>query len=272
MSMRQTAQWLAVIPMLALAVFLGAWMTGSAQGMLPDQRTFFTFSAPVSLPGTTLQAGKYEFKLMNSTDRHVVQVFDSNGKIITTLLAIAAIRNDMPENPEIRFLETPAAMPPAISTWWYPGTKTGHEFLYSKEQAVALAKVNTRGVLVGGESGDVTRINAAGEETKVAMTETKAEDVYGRVQAGERAAAAAAAAAQAETPRPAATPAPAPPPAAPVTRPEMPRVETPAPSARVDRSDAPRTDLPQSASPLPIYLLIGFGSLGAGALMRRRVA
>ena len=164
---------------MAGALALGLWAVASAQGELPDQRTFFTFSAPVTLPGTTLQAGKYEFKLMNSTDRHIVQVFDSDGKIVTTLFAIPSIRMDPPDNPEIRFMETPSDMPPAIQTWWYPGNRTGHEFLYPKEQAATLAKVNQRGVLAGGEQGDIARINAAGEETKVAANESKAEEVSG---------------------------------------------------------------------------------------------
>jgi hypothetical protein len=261
----------------AAALVLCGWALTSAQGQLPDQRTFFTFSAPVSLPGVTLQAGKYEFKLLNATDRHVVQVFNSDNKLVTTLFAIPSIRMDVPDNPEVRFMETPANMPPAIQTWWYPGNKTGHEFLYSKEQATALAKVNTRGVLAGGETGDITRINAAGEETKVAMNESKAEEVSGRAQAGERPAAAPAPSQPAPRPEPAAvTPEPpaTPPQPAPVTRPETPRVETPAPSVRTSSADIDRkaadarTDLPHSASPLPIFLLIGFGSLGAGVLLR----
>lgn len=235
----------------AALVLCGSALT-SAQGQLPDQRTFFTFSAPVSLPGVTLQAGRYEFKLLNVTNRHVVQVFNNDGKLVTTLFAIPSIRMDLPNDPEVRFMETPANMPPAIQTWWYPGNKTGHEFLYSKAQAMALAKVNTRGVLAGGESGDITRVNAAGQETKVAVNETKAEEISGRAQAGETSAAAPAA----------------------VARPELAARSEPAPSARtnsagLDRKPArARTDLPHTASPLPIFLLIGLGSLGAGVLLR----
>src|SRR4029079_10292858 len=99
-------------PMLAAAAF-ALFLTGSAsaQGILPDQRTFFTFSAPVQLPGVTLPAGKYTFRLADrQANRPLVQVFNADGtKIITTLFAIPALRNTFPDNAEIQFLETPAS-------------------------------------------------------------------------------------------------------------------------------------------------------------------
>lgn len=246
------------------ALVLGLWAVTSAQGQLPDQRTFFTFSAPVTLPGTTLQAGKYEFKLMNSSDRHIVQVFDSNGRIVTTLFAIPSIRMDPPDNPEIRFMETPSNMPPAIQTWWYPGNRTGHEFLYTKAQATALAKVNPRGVLSGADQGDITRINATGEGTKVAINDTKAAEVSGRAQKGEVAGPNAAASASQQ---PMTRPQPAPTP-----QPDMSRAAESA-STRTDRVAAThRTSLPHSASALPMFLLIGVASLGAGLVLRRRIS
>jgi hypothetical protein len=270
---------------MAGALALGIWAVASAQGELPDQRTFFTFSAPVTLPGTTLQAGKYEFKLMNSNDRHIVQVFDADGKIVTTLFAIPSIRMDPPDKPEIRFMETPAEMPPAVQTWWYPGNRTGHEFLYSKDQATLLAKVNQRGVLAGGEKGDVMRVNAAGEETRVSSSEAKAEEVYGRAQAGEAVTKPGAPIPDSppppipDTPQPEPVTQPAPAPVrtpapvaqpAPVSQPETPRDVAAAP--RASAVDTDRTSLPNSASPLPMFLLIGVGSMGAGLVLRRKLA
>jgi len=250
----------------AAALCVGGVLISAQGGQLSDQRTFFTFSAPVSLPGVTLPAGKYEFKLMNTTDRHVVQVSNADGKLITTLFAIPSIRMDVPDDPEVRFMETPANVPPAIQTWWYPGNKTGHEFLYSKQQAMALAKVNPRGVLVGGATGDVSRVNAQGEETKVAANESKPEQVSGRAQSGQAAAAARAAAnaPAAVTPEP---PAASPQPTS-VARPETPRADVSARNVR--RPAAPRTALPHTASPLPIFVFVGLGSLGAGLALRRR--
>jgi hypothetical protein len=42
-----------------------------------NQKTVFTFSGPVEIPGQVLEAGTYVFKLMDSqSDRNVVQVFN----------------------------------------------------------------------------------------------------------------------------------------------------------------------------------------------------
>jgi len=124
----------------AAAVAIAA--PASAQGFVSDQRTFFTFSAPVQLPGVTLPAGKYTFRLLDSqTNRHVVQIFNAEGtKIFATIMAIPAERSTYPNNAEIQFLETPADVPAAVDVWWYPGTKTGHEFLYPKATSSKWAK------------------------------------------------------------------------------------------------------------------------------------
>lgn len=129
----------------AATVAVAMTNVASAQGFVPDQRTYFTFSAPVQLPGVTLPAGKYTFRLMDSqTNRHVVQIFNAAGtKIFATIMAIPAQRNDVPNNPEIQFLETPADVPAAVDVWWYPGTKTGHEFLYSKTTSSKWAKAKS---------------------------------------------------------------------------------------------------------------------------------
>ena len=40
-----------------------ACVAGTAAAQPPDKRTFFTFSGPVALPGVTLPAGQYLFRL-----------------------------------------------------------------------------------------------------------------------------------------------------------------------------------------------------------------
>jgi LPXTG-motif cell wall-anchored protein len=216
--------------------------TATPQELNTNQRTLFTFSAPVQLPGVTLPAGKYQFQLANSpANRHIVQVFTADGsKMIATILAIAAQRMDVPNDPEVRFFETPADMPPAIQTWWFPGTKTGHEFIYPKQVAAVLAKTN-KGVLTAeGElkSGELARVSASGE-TKVTANEPVAE-VSGRSLRGEISA-----------------------------RTMAPPEPTPAQAAAMARE--PRQSLPHTASGLPLVALVGLVSLASGvALVSRR--
>ena len=58
------------------ALVLGAW---PASAQPSDRSTTITFSAPVALPGVTLPAGSYLFKLADSqTNRNIVQVFDED--------------------------------------------------------------------------------------------------------------------------------------------------------------------------------------------------
>jgi hypothetical protein len=137
-----------------------------AQGTLPDQPVYFTFSAPVTLPGTTLPAGQYEFKLSSSqADRHIVQVYSrDNQKYVGMFFAIPAMRPSPPDKAEVTFMETPSNMPPAVQTWWYPGITTGHEFIYPREQAVILAKSSTKGVMTTEgdvKSGKLTRLTSS---------------------------------------------------------------------------------------------------------------
>src|SRR5262245_16848212 len=101
-----------------------------------DKRTDVTFSAPVEVPGVVLPAGKYVFKLMDSTsDRHVVQIFNEDEThLFATILAIPTYRMNPVDKPLITFEERAANSPEAIKTWFYPGEQYGEEFVYPKVQ------------------------------------------------------------------------------------------------------------------------------------------
>jgi hypothetical protein len=124
---------------------------GLLAGMVPlatadesDQKTVFTFSGPVEIPGQVLPAGTYIFKLADSSsDRNVVQVFNEDGThLYGTFLAISDQRQYPADKPIITFEERAANSPEAVKAWFYPGDDTGHQFVYPKPKAVALAKAN----------------------------------------------------------------------------------------------------------------------------------
>jgi sortase A len=106
----------------------------SAQSVPEDKRVFFTFSGAVAVPGVTLPAGQYLFRLpttIASGERHVMQVLSADGRnSYAMFFGISANRTDYPTKPEVRFMETAAGMPPAVKTWSYPGDKAGYEFLF----------------------------------------------------------------------------------------------------------------------------------------------
>ena len=124
---------------------------GFLGGMIPratadewNQKTTFTFSGPVEIPGQVLQAGTYVFKLAGSqSDRDIVQVLSKDEKhVYGTFLAIPDHRLRPAGKAIITFDESPAGSPEAVKAWFYPGDNYGHEFVYPKPKAVALAKAN----------------------------------------------------------------------------------------------------------------------------------
>lgn len=218
----------------------------AAQDFNTNERTFLTFSAPVELPGITLQPGTYLFRLADSqSNRHIIQVLSQDEKQIhATILAIPAERLEVTGENVVTFKETAEGRTPAVQYWYYPGDKIGHEFLYPKDQAMRIAQ--RTGVTVQSTDGAVSADSAAS-----AAVSTEAERPAPTVAA-------------APEPEPAAAPAP------------MPSEQTepqPVGTSGTDNAAASDAELPRTASPLPLSGLFGLFSLG-GALgvrsLRRR--
>ena len=232
---------MASIRKVALACMTAAMVTISvnagAQGPA-NQDTYFTFSQAVELPKTTLPAGTYFFQLMDSpSNRHIVKVMSQDRKqLYATLLAIPYYSNDRPsDDPQVRFMETPAAngvaATNAIKIWFYPGNSVGHEFIWPRDKAIQLAKATGQPVLTAkseDESADLSRVDGTGIEAEVATEQPQP---------------------QREPVGALATPEPAP----------MPERNAP----------APRTDLPATAGFLPLLALMGFGSIAGSRMLRR---
>jgi hypothetical protein len=216
-----------------------------------DKKTILTFSGPVQIPGATLPAGSYVFKLADlSGNRHVVQVFDkAEKKIYATLLAIPNDRMEPSDEPVVMFSERPAGSPQAVKVWYYPGERIGNEFVYPKSMAIKIAKANHQSVL--------------------AMDDTSSSDAYKTAQVGrfdENGAW------QVEGNNAVATTAPRS-----TTASEAPRSTTMAratPAAGTGNtatgtSGRTRRQLPRTASALPLYELLCGLSIAGGLVVRR---
>jgi hypothetical protein len=238
--------------MLAVIVVLAP----PASAQPADKRTFFTFSGPVSIPGVTLPAGRYLFRLVDTTGgSRVVQVLSDDGtKPYAMFFSIPAERIEAASDPEVRFMETPSRTPAAIKTWWYPGERTGYEFIYPKEQARRLAQRKVEPVLT------------TKAETKT-VEETKTAELARIAPSGQ------------ETPvAPAPAPIPAPPTGA-IQRGEIAAATIPIPEvpvATAGQAAAPaakapargRRRLPRTASSLPLVGLAGLMFLAGAASIR----
>jgi hypothetical protein len=167
---------------LGCAVAMFVCLTAAAASAQPlDKRTLFTFSGPVTLPGVTLPAGQYLFRLADpNSSSKVVQVLNANGtEPYGMFFTLSAERFEPASTPEVRFMETASGTPAAIKTWWYPGERTGYEFVYPKEQARRLALGASQPVLTTHaqtttteqtNTTELSRVTSGGQETQVNAT------------------------------------------------------------------------------------------------------
>src|SRR5678815_3704808 len=163
------------------AAFLAAATSASAQDSNVDQRTYLTFSGPVQMPGVTLPAGKYVFKLAPTALHNVMQVFDGEEKhIIGQWFFVAAERTNEEQSradgkPVVMFREMPEGMTPAIHYFYYPTDLRGKEFIYPKDQALKIAAATHETVLA--TDSDVAK---GGEAHVFSVEPNGAESQYDR--------------------------------------------------------------------------------------------
>ncbi len=137
------------LKMLCGVAGLVAFLAPGAHADEWNKRTYLTFSGPVQIPGATLPAGTYTFEIADpDTARHVIRVSEKDsGKHIGLFMTIPNDRRDPPSDNLVMFSERPAGSPQAIQVWFYPGDRIGEEFVYPKNQAMAIAKANHNKVL-----------------------------------------------------------------------------------------------------------------------------
>jgi hypothetical protein len=153
-----------VVKALCCAAAITAFVAPAAHADEWNKKTILTFSGAVQVPGATLPAGSYVFKLADIPgNRHVVQVFDKDEKkIYTTILAIPNDRLEPTDKPVVLFSERASGVAQAIKVWYYPGDRIGDEFVYPKSQAMKIAKATHQRVLAYNDDNE-TITNTAGE-------------------------------------------------------------------------------------------------------------
>jgi len=228
----------AVLSLTLLAVTL----TPGARADEWNKKTLMTFSQPVEIPGQILPAGTYTFVLLDSpADRHIVQIFDADGShIIATVLAINNYRLRPTGDTVVKFAERAGDNPEALKAWFYPGDNFGQEFVYPKQRAIELAVIVKEPVPALAADTDIKVVPIVAE-----TPEQKEVPVADAIEIT-------APAAEAVTPAPVVqetTPAPA--------------VET-APAPVVETQQ-----LPQTASQLPLIMVLGLSAIGAALLLKR---
>jgi pyruvate/2-oxoglutarate dehydrogenase complex dihydrolipoamide acyltransferase (E2) component len=225
-----------------------------------DKKTVLTVNEAIQLPTVTLQPGTYTFKLLDSqADRHIVQVFDSNDHIITTILAIPNYRLRPTGKSTFAFWEVPAGQPAAMRAWFYPGDNFGQEFAYPKNMSAQIASSAKMAV-------PTTTAQSADEMKTASITATD--------QSGSSTSLDTSTYTQTQTAEAAPAPAPAPVETAPEPAPVVAPEPAPAPPQEVAAAPvAPEpqpvpAQLPQTASSVPLIGLVGLVSMFAFLALR----
>ena len=213
---------------------LAAALLPKAKADAWNEKTIFSFSGPVEIPGQVLPAGTYVFKLADSaSDRNIVEVYNKRENHLYGLfLAIPDYHLKPAGRPIITFEERAAGSPEAVKAWFYPGDNYGHEFVYPKVRALELAKVNNQPV--------PSMPNELAANTTMPAKSMNEPHVIAMKQAPLKA----------EQPN--------------QTETEITEAFTPPPAAP---APLPKR-LPQTASPFPLIALLGFLSLGAAGSVR----
>jgi LPXTG-motif cell wall-anchored protein len=230
-----------IFAVLALTL-LGATLAPGARADEWNKKTVMTFSQPVEIPGQILPAGTYTFVLLDSpADRHIVQIFNADGsQIITTVLAINNYRLKPTGDTVVKFAERSGDNPEALKAWFYPGDNFGQEFVYPKQRAIELAVIVKEPVPALAADTDIKIVPIVAEtpeQKEVPVTE-----------------------AIMVTPAPAEVVTP------------TPVVEATTPAPAVETAPAPFVEtkqLPQTASQLPLIVLLGLMSLGVALVLKR---
>jgi hypothetical protein len=149
------------------AAILAACLAPAAHADEWTKLTYFTFSAPVEMPGMVLPAGSYKFELADpDATRRVVRISDKEGgKIHGIFLSIPDQKLEPSDKPIVMFREAPAGAPEAVKAWFYPGETTGYEFVYPHDQALKIAKAMHTSVLTA--KGEVTGTTLATDTTRI---------------------------------------------------------------------------------------------------------
>jgi hypothetical protein len=228
---------------------LGVLATGvAAQQTNVSERTFLTFSNAVEMPGVTLPAGTYVFKLADTPTRNVVQVWDREEEnMIGHWLFVQAERPEVSGETVVTFKETREGATPAVQYWYFPGERIGKEFIYPKDQAMRIAA--RTGGAVRSEDGVIEGGGVAAVQADTAVTAEAAPlpaeaDVDAGVAVADDQVAASA---DISADRSVAT--------------------TGAAEAQIARNE-PAQELPRTASPLALSALLGLLSLAGAAGIR----
>lgn len=245
----------------SLASVIGlALFATAASADVYNKKTELTVNETIEVPGAVLPPGKYVVKLVDSqSNRHIVQFLnEKEDEVLSTVIAIPNSRMEPTGDTEFAWYETPAGEPPALRAWFYPGDSFGQEFAYPEDRATTLAQATSQQVpqMTEEEASIATRPepqpSAEAETAEAAPAPQPQESPSVTTRENETIAQAA-------------------PPPEPQPQPQVQSQQEPQPDVTQQAQAQTETEpaMPETAGFGALLALIGLGSLGASAAVRK---
>ena len=133
---------------IAFALFFGI----IARADEANEQIKVTFGKAVQIPGQVLPAGTYTFQLADpDTGSNLVQIFNADRSVLyATLQTVSAERAKATSDVTLTVAASQSEKPDFLLGWFCPGSLTGHELVYSKQQEKELARARQE-TFVGSE-------------------------------------------------------------------------------------------------------------------------
>jgi hypothetical protein len=121
-------------------IAFGLFFELAAHADATNELTRMTFSAPVQIPGQVLPAGSYIFEQADSADNlNLVRIFSADRSVLYATLRTVPTDRLQAGDTTIVLAKPENGDTAMLVKWFYPGTLTGHEFVYSRQQKQEIA-------------------------------------------------------------------------------------------------------------------------------------
>src|ERR1700746_2727013 len=85
---------------------MGSVITPALKADEWNKTTTITIDQAIEVQDTVLPAGSYVLKLVDfPSERHLVQIFNAENRLITTVFTVPTYRSSPPDNSEVKFYE-----------------------------------------------------------------------------------------------------------------------------------------------------------------------
>jgi hypothetical protein len=152
-----------IVSILGLLLALAIILPTTARADEYDQASQLTFSQSVQIPGRVLPAGTYWFVLADTSigNRNIIQIFNSDrSTLYATISTVAAERAQASDHSALTLAERDSTQASAIVTWFYPGRKIGHEFVYPPQDERELTSAKHETVVARAPATHQTAVGA----------------------------------------------------------------------------------------------------------------